>query len=172
MTMKSTDAQMKLTGVPTWSRVDHVGLTVSDLNAAVAFYTEIIGGVELYRIGPLDAAELPKTPDGRDWTEAHMNVAGARLSVATLQLGPDLLLELIEYDKPTDRATTTPKNADIGSHHIGLRVKDIDQAAAYLRSKGLKLMDGPVAVDSGPGAGVKWMYFLDPWGNQMELISR
>ena len=55
-------------GLPGLSHVDHVGLTVPDLDAAVRFYCDVIGGHELYRIGPFDAAEMPRMSDGRDWT--------------------------------------------------------------------------------------------------------
>ena len=62
-------------GLPGLSHVDHVGLTVPNLDAAVRFYCDVIGCHELYRMGPFDAAEMPRMTDGRDWTEAHVNVA-------------------------------------------------------------------------------------------------
>jgi len=166
-----TNPQKSSSGLPGFSHVEHIGLTVPDLNGAVAFYTEVLGGVELYRIGPFDAAQMPRTADRRDWTESHLNLAGARFTIAMLQFGPNVMLELIQYDKPDNRRTVPPLNADVGAHHITLRVENIDQAISYLRSKGVDLMDGPVVVDSGPVAGLKWIYFLDPWGNTMELYE-
>lgn len=163
--------QTKPSGLPGFSHVEHIGLTVPDLNAAVAFYTEVMGGAELYRLGPFDAAQMPHSADGRDWTESYLNVAGAQFTIAMLQFGPGMMLELIEYDKPDTRRTVPPVNADVGAHHITLRVENIDRAISYLRSKGVSLMDGPVIVDSGPVAGLKWIYFLDPWGNTMELYE-
>ena len=53
-------------GLPGLSHVDHVGLTVPDLDAAVGFYCDVFGGHELYRLGPFDAAEMPRMSDGRD----------------------------------------------------------------------------------------------------------
>ena len=47
------------------SHVDHVGLTVPDLDAAARFYCDVFGGHELYRLGPFDAAELPRAAGGR-----------------------------------------------------------------------------------------------------------
>ena len=72
-------------GLPGLSHVDHVGLTVPDLDAAVGFYCDVFGGHELYRLGPFDATEMPHMSDGRDWAEAHINVAGARLTIAILR---------------------------------------------------------------------------------------
>jgi len=157
--------------LPGLSHVDHVALTVPDLDAAVQFYSEVIGGTELYRIGPFDAAELPHMPDGRDWTEAHVNVAGARLTIAMLQVGPNLMLELFQYDKPADARTTPPRNCDLGGHHIAFKVQDLDAALAYLREKGLRVMAGPIVLTDGPCAGLRVNYFLDPWGNQLELVE-
>lgn len=157
-------------GLPGLSHVDHVALTVPDLDAAVAFYRDVIGGVELYRLGPFDAADLPKMPDGRDWTEAHVNVPGARVSIAMLKIGPNMMLELFRYEKPSDARREPPRNCDIGGHHIGFRVKDIAVATAYLREKGVRVMER-IVLDQGPCAGMKVNYFLDPWGNQLELLE-
>jgi len=51
-------------GLPGLSHVDHVGLTVPDLDPAVRFYCDVFGGHELYRLGPFDAAEMPRMSDG------------------------------------------------------------------------------------------------------------
>ena len=158
-------------GLPGLSHVDHVGLTVPDLDAAVRFYSEVIGGVELYRIGPFDAAEMPRMDDGRDWTEAHINVKGARLNIAMLQVGPNLMLELFQYDAPDDRRKAPPRNCDWGGHHIAFKVADLDAAKAYLAEHGCRVMDGPTLLDQGPCATMRFNYVLDPWGNQLELVE-
>ena len=101
-------------GLPGLSHVDHIGLTVPELDKAAKFYCEVLGGHELYRLGPFDAAEMPRTADGRDWTEAHINVAGARLTIAMINIGPNLMLELFQYDQPTDRNEQPPRNCDFG----------------------------------------------------------
>lgn len=158
-------------GLPGLLHVDHVALTVPDLNAAVAFYTNVIGGVELYRIGPFDSNELPRMPDGRDWCEAHVNVADAKLSIAMLQIGPNLMLELFQYERPDNRKTDPPRNCDVGGHHIAFKIEDLAAAAQYLEERGVRLMSGPIVLDEGPCAGLQVRYFLDPWGNQLELVQ-
>jgi catechol 2,3-dioxygenase-like lactoylglutathione lyase family enzyme len=158
-------------GLPGLSHVDHIALTVPDLDTAVAFYTDVIGGTELYRIGPFDAAELPKEEDGRDWTEAYINVAGARLNIAMVQIGSNLMLELFDYEKPTDRRTSPPRNCDHGGHHIALKVADLDAARAYLAERGCEVMTGPMVLDDGPVNFTRCNYFLDPFGNQLELVE-
>jgi glyoxylase I family protein len=157
--------------LPGFSHVDHVALTVPDLDQGVKFYCEVIGAKELYRLGPFDAAEMPRMPDGRDWCDAHINVAGARLNIAMLQLGPNVMLELFQYERPTDARTTPPRNCDLGGHHIALKVENIEAAAAYLKERGLRVLAGPTLLPEGPAAGLRFQYVLDPWGNQLELIE-
>jgi catechol 2,3-dioxygenase-like lactoylglutathione lyase family enzyme len=159
------------TGLPGLSHVDHVGLTVPDLDAAVRFYCDAIGGHELYRIGPFDAAEMPRMPDGRDWTEAHINVAGARLTIAMLQIGPNIMLELFQYERPGDQRKSPPRNCDWGGHHIAFKVADLEAAKAHLAARGCTVMAGPIVLDQGPCAVTRVNYVLDPWGNQLELVE-
>lgn len=158
-------------GLPGLSHVDHVGLTVPNLDAAVVFYCEVFGGRELYRLGPFDAAELPPMPDGRDWTEAHINVAGARLSIAMLSIGPNLMLELFQYDLPARHGERPPRNCDAGGHHIAFKVENLETAKNYLAERGCKVMAGPIVLDQGPCATTRVNYVLDPWGNQLELVE-
>jgi len=158
-------------GLPGLSHVDHVGLTVPDLDGAVRFYSEVIGGQELYRIGPFDAAEMPRMPDGRDWTEAHIGVAGARLTIAMLLIGPNLMLELFRYEQPADQNKTPPRNCDWGGHHIAFKVENLEAAKNYLADRGCSVMTGPIMLDQGPCATTRVNYVLDPWGNQLELVE-
>lgn len=163
---------MKNNILPGFCQVDHVGLTVPDLEAAVRFYCDVFGAVVIQRMGPYDAREIPHAPDGRDWSDAHFNVPGARFQFVMLGLGPHMKLELFQYDLPSDRNTSLPRNCDLGGHHLALKVKDLAEAVRFLQQQpGVKVMAGPVEVTEGNWAGMKIIYFLDPWGNQLELVE-
>ncbi|MEM5318533.1 VOC family protein [Paraburkholderia sp. JHI869] len=151
--------------------VDHVALTVPDIDEAVRFYRDVSGATELYRMGPFDAEELPEMQDGCDWTQAHLNIAGARLNFVMMALGKNLMLELFRYERPVDTVQTLPRNCDMGASHIALKVKNLDDALTFLRGRGIQVMAGPIAIDSGPCAGLRVNYFLDPFGNQLELVE-
>lgn len=159
------------TGKPIFRRTDHVSLTVNDLDAVIKFYTEIIGAELRYRMGPFDAAEMPAMEDGRDWTEAHVNVTGARLEIAMLQLTENLGMELFQYDKPDDAGKSPPRNCDIGSRHVCFEVDDIQNTINYLEQHGCKAMSGPITMEDGPCPASKSWYVLDPFGNQLELVE-
>jgi len=70
-------------------------------------------------------------------------------------------IELFQYQSP-DQAKTLPKNSDYGGHHIALYVDDIDNAAAYLKSKNVTTMKGPIPVNEGPRPGSRSCISLRP----------
>lgn len=156
---------------PLFKRVDHCSITVADLDAAITFYTDVMGGTLSYRMGPFDAAEIPPMEDGRDWSEAHVNVKDARIKLAKLQLTENLGLELLEYERPTDAGNTPPRNCDVGGHHICLEVEDIAATIAYLEQRGCRAMSGPITIEDGPCPPSKSWYIADPFGNQLELVE-
>jgi len=47
----------------------------------------------------------------------------------------------------------------------------LDAAIAYLKEKGLRVLAGPTLFPDGPVAGLRFNYFLDPWGNHLELYA-
>ncbi|MCO7639597.1 VOC family protein [Pseudomonas sp. S 311-6] len=67
-------------GLPGLQHVDHVSLTVTDMDAASAFYCNTFGGTELYRLGPFDAREFPRQPDGRTTARPTFHATAIRVS--------------------------------------------------------------------------------------------
>lgn len=150
--------------------VDHVSWTVPDLEAALAFYVGVLGATEIYRMGPLDAVDLPRDADGRDWMESHVGVAGARLMLAMLRLADNMNFQLVQYDKPADRGQSLPRNCDRGGHHLALRVADVDRMCAWLVANGCEVLE-TIVIDAGPLAGHKNVYVRDPFGHQLEIVD-
>lgn len=155
---------------PVFIEADHVSWTVQDADAVAKFYIDVFGAVELFRMGPLDAADIPVGSDGRDWMESHVNVRGACLTLIMLKLTANLNFQLVQYDKPVDRSATLPRNCDWGGHHLGLKVDDVEKAARYLAAHGCTPME-VIDITEGPLAGKKNLYIQDPWGHQLELVD-
>lgn len=149
-------------GIPSATHVDHVAYTVPDLDEAVRFFTEVLGAHLLYREEPVRAHN--------DTLRETLNVhPRAVADIAMLRLGPVTNVELFAYDSP-DQRRIMPRNSDYGGHHLSFHVTDIDAAADYLRAQpGVRVLGSPRTVASGPIAGMRWVYFLTPWGMQMEL---
>ncbi len=149
-------------GIPGMRGPDHFGLTVPDLQQAITFFTEVIGCKAYTTIGPFKADD--------DWMEVHLGVP-ARTEIPKLTMircGYGTNIELFDY-RPPQQNTAYPGNSDIGGHHIGFLVDDIDAAVAYLKSKGVKVQGEPTKMTQGPTAGETWVYFMSPWGTQLEL---
>lgn len=153
-------------GIPGLAGLDHVGLTVPDLVAAVAFFVDVIGADYVYEGDAVG---------GRPEDEAFMVEAldvhpKATCRYAFLRCRNGLNLELFEYTAP-DQNRTRPRNSDWGGHHIALYVDDIHAAVAHLRAHGVRVLGEPMLITEGNSAGASWVYFLAPWGLQMELCS-
>ena len=152
-------------GIPGATAVHHVAYTVPDLNQAVEFFTDVIGAELVYRLGPVQDSE-------GDWMTRQLGVAAdACAHIAMLRLGPVTNLELFEYTAP-DQRQSLPRNSDWGGHHLAIYVNDVDVAVAYLRTQpGVRVLGEPQTIVDGPIAGDRWVYFLTPWGMQLELIN-
>jgi len=144
---------------------DHTGITVPDVKAATAFFTDVLGCSHAMSFGPF-------MDDKGTFMQDVVNVNPRAVidEISMVRCGYGSNIELFQYQSP-DQAKTLPKNSDIGGHHIALYVDDIAKAAEYLRSKNVKTMQGPIPVNEGPADGQSILYFLTPWGMQMELIS-
>ena len=59
---------------------------------------------------------------------------------------------------------------DVVVSHV-FYVTDMDKAVAYLRRHGVEVLGDPSHMSSGASGGLTWVYFLAPWGMQLELVS-
>jgi catechol 2,3-dioxygenase-like lactoylglutathione lyase family enzyme len=135
------------------------------LAEATRFFVEVIGCEYVYSLGPIE------DPDG-DWMTGHLNVP-PRSRVRELRFfrcgfGPNF--EIFEYEG-ADHVQTPPRNCDVGGHHLAFYVDDFDAALSYLAASGVEILGAPTVRTGGPSAGQTWVYFLTPWGMQLELLS-
>ncbi len=144
---------------------DHTGITVPDVKAATAFFTDVIGCTHAMSFGPFSDDKGTFMKD-----VVNVNPRAVIDEVSMVRCGYGSNIELFQYEAP-DQTKDMPKNSDFGGHHIALYVDDINKAAAYLKEKNVKTMQGPIPIKEGPAAGQSILYFLTPWGLQMELIS-
>lgn len=148
--------------------VDHVSLTVDDIEAAVDFYIRVFKAEVLYRLGPMEFGQME---DGRDWSDSHINVHGAEIIIVMLKLSPSLNLELFEYIKPESANKIPPSSADVGSRHVCFEVDNIEAAISYLEENGCHALQGPILMTEGPCPPAKYWYLLDPFNHQLELVE-
>lgn len=151
-------------GLPGMRGADHLGFTVPKLDDAVKFFTDVIGCEPFYKLGPFKA--------DNDWMEMHLNVnPRAEIpQIRTMRCGSGLNLEIFEYTAP-EQNRNLPRNSDIGGHHLAFYVDDMAKAVEHLKKHGVKMLGEPTTMTQGPSAGETWLYFLAPWGMQLELVS-
>ncbi len=150
-------------GIPGLRGAEHIGFTVPDIEQAHDFFVNVIGCDFVYKLGPW------KRDD--DWFAEHLNIDPRsvlkELRFYRCHFGPNF--EVFEFEAP-DQNATPPRNSDVGGHHIAFYVDDMDEALAYLKSKGIRVLGEPTASSSF-SEGQRWVYFVSPWGMQFELVS-
>jgi len=158
-------ATARADGIPTMRGHDHTGITVPDIKQAADFFVNVIGCKEAMSFGPF-------AEDKGTFMHDLLNVDSRAVihQITLVRCGSGSNIELFQYSSP-DQKDMTPKNSDIGGYHIAFYVDDIKAAKEYLDSKGVKTFFGPFPVKEGPAAGQSIVYFLTPWGLQMELIT-
>ena len=115
--------------------IDHIGVAVSDMSEALAFYRDALG---------LEIEQPEEVASQR--VRAHFIPAGA----AAIEL-----LEATSDDSPI--AKYLAKRGP-GIHHITLRVDDIAAALARLKARGVRLIDEAPR----PGAHGSLVAFIHP----------
>ena len=144
-------------GIVSARHVDHVGVTVPNLEAAISFFEDALGADLLWKLGPFD-----ETPTGTPIRSIHL---------AMLRLGPNINVELMAFDADSQQRTM-PSNIDYGATHIAFFVDDIDAAAASLTAHGAELLKGPLDAKGDVKQGERIWYFKTPWGGFMEILWR
>lgn len=160
MTNKANEAK----GLPGLRGTDHIGFTVPDIDKAVDFFVNVLGCEAFYQLGPFQSDD--------DWMSTHLNVHPRTVMrrLVFLRCGHGSNFELFEYEAP-DQRQEQPRNSDIGGHHLAFYVDDISAAVDYLRERSIRVLGDITIRTAGPSAGQSWVYFLSPWGMQLELVS-
>lgn len=115
--------------------LDHVGIAVSDLQASLAFFRDVLG---LH----VEASEV---------------VVSQRVRATFLSTGPSTL-EMLEATAPDSPIAKFLEARGPGMHHVALRVDDIGAALAHLKNRGVRLID----ERPRPGAEHALVAFIHP----------
>ena len=115
--------------------LDHIGIAVADVDAALAFYRDALG-LEI---------------------EASEDVVSQRVRAHMIRAG-ESALELLEATAPDSPIARYLEKRGPGLHHITLRVDDIRAALAHLRARGVRLID----EQPRPGAESALVAFIHP----------
>jgi catechol 2,3-dioxygenase-like lactoylglutathione lyase family enzyme len=139
-------------------RMDHVGIVVTDLRAAIEFFVAL--GLELEGEARVGGALVDRV----------IGLEGVQSDIAMLQT-PDghARVELSAFVSPSSvghDAPAAPANA-VGIRHIAFLVDDIDRAVAGLRARGTELVGEVMRYEDS----YRLCYVRGPEGILVELAQ-
>jgi catechol 2,3-dioxygenase-like lactoylglutathione lyase family enzyme len=142
--------------------VDAVGITVSDIDRSVEFFSKVLSFEKVSDIEVM----------GSEY-ERLQGVFGARMRIVRLRLGEEFI-DLTEYLTPRGRPIPVDSRSnDQWFQHIAIVVSDMDKAYQQLRAQKVQhTSTGPQRIPdwNKAAAGIKAFYFKDPDGHNLELI--
>lgn len=153
------DAETK----PLVTEVATVGMTVSNMEEAISFYTQVL---------PFEVIDDVHV-SGREY-ELLQGIFGARSRIVDLQLG-DETIELTEYLTPKgDPIPIDSQSNDLWFQHIAIVVRDMPEAYRQLGDNNVQHVSTypqelPEYIEAA--AGIEAFYFRDPDGHNLELIA-
>jgi catechol 2,3-dioxygenase-like lactoylglutathione lyase family enzyme len=143
--------------------VDSVGITVSEMDRAVDFYSRVL---TFEKVSDTEVT-------GEDYEHLE-GVFGLRIRVVRMRLG-DEFIELTEYLAPKGRLIPVDSRSnDRWFQHIAIIVSDMDRAYSWLRQNKVEhASSGPQRLPdwNKNAAGISAFYFKDPDGHPVEVLQ-
>jgi catechol 2,3-dioxygenase-like lactoylglutathione lyase family enzyme len=122
--------------------IDHVAITVADMDVSTEFYTRLFGAEVLRDHKPI---------------------------VRALKLGGGVQLSIHQFGNGVDLVAARPTP---GSVDICFRIAaPIDAAVRHLAAYDVEIVDGPSPRTDNQGHPAQSVYFRDPDGNLVELMA-
>lgn len=148
--------------------IDHVGITVPDIEAATTFLTDVFDAQVIY-----ESFSADQPPQGSAEMDRDLNLASGTQLVAArlirLGIGPDI--ELFQLKVDDQRPAARP--SDFGLQHLAVYVDDMEEAIRRFEVAGGRMFSGPnpflFPKEAGPGN--RFCYGQAPWGMMIEFLT-
>jgi catechol 2,3-dioxygenase-like lactoylglutathione lyase family enzyme len=140
--------------------LDHISVTVSDMDRSLAFYRDLLGlkEVERHRLEGETISRMAGKP-------------GVVMEVVRLapqdSAGP--LLDLQQYLEPEGKVSNAMLG-DVGHAHFCFGVPNLKEAYRELSARGVEFVSSPVQFDLGWGI-LDVVFLKDPDGFVLELVG-
>jgi len=137
--------------------VRHTGIVVSDMQASLRFYRDLLG-MEVWA-------------DFKDDTPMVQNVTGvpgANVWMIKLKAADGVSIELLQYLSHPQPIPDPRRACDVGCNHIALQVDDLDALHENLLAEGIEFNVPPTVSSEG---FAKVTYCRDPEGVLVELVE-
>ena len=145
-----------------FSRANHVGIVVANLDKSIAFY-EALTGLKVTNVDQI----------GGDRMAQVLGLKKTLIRYANLHL-ENINMDLLEYEQP-EPVKAHYENNQISAMHLCFEVDNIQDAVKRLKDAGIKLSGEPIIFEAADGLksgfGTAVAYFDDPDGTHLEIIE-
>jgi Glyoxalase/Bleomycin resistance protein/Dioxygenase superfamily. len=141
----------------------HTAVRVADVDAAVAWYRDVLGMTVLSPPYRMEGDEIT-----RDMGELVPAPVVVKAAIVGIDGDGDRVLEVIEYPEVACDPPAPPSVTGPGFTHVGLVCDDVVATRAYLEAKGVRFLVASVA----DVAGLRTTWFADPWNNAFILVEK
>ena len=119
------------------TRMDHIAISVKDIEKTIAFYRDVIGMEKVFdREFDVHLAQL-------------IGIEGTRARVVHMRLN-DSVIELFDYQYPKGREPRPEQlQSDYGLTHVGFAVEDFWGTYQHLLDRGVKFLAQPAEIRPG-----------------------
>jgi catechol 2,3-dioxygenase-like lactoylglutathione lyase family enzyme len=147
--------------MPMIKATDHYSFTVSNMEAALHFFCELLG----LKASPIMEVDNPNV-------QKIVGFPDALLRVSIVKIPGGSKIELIQYLRPEGKSIDS-SSCNPGAAHIAFQVDDIQGMYQDLSQKGISFINPPVWAPGNDGTGT-WgvAYFKGPDGITIEIIER
>jgi catechol 2,3-dioxygenase-like lactoylglutathione lyase family enzyme len=140
--------------------VSHVAIGVRDMDRSMAFYRDVLG----LRV---------------DFDDIEVMGNGSKRRGVYLRYGDDPRDTFIVLDQQIETGTFGQPATlfQVGVHHFGLWVDDVEAIAKRAEAAGCEITSAPRDVDTikygeAPGGTIRFLFVLDPDGNTVQCEQR
>ena len=147
----------------TVTRIDHVGVTVADVERSLRFYRDTLG-LRVINDSLLTSPEVA----------ALLGLESIELRSVDLDSGDGRVFELLHYVRPAGHHVDY-ESRDPATGHVALTVDDLGAVRARIEAGGGKVISTAELHVSDPGGafdGAVCLYVRDPDGMILELVER
>jgi len=143
------------------SGVHHIGLSVADRDAALAFWEGFLGTKARW-----------STMLDRPYLGAIVGMPGVQIKAAFIDLPGGVIIELLDYQLD-GRTANSDVTSNPGNVHICVRTDDAGHAWQKAVGLGARPLtpDGPVDIDGGPNKGARGAYLRIHDGITLEIFQ-
>jgi methylmalonyl-CoA/ethylmalonyl-CoA epimerase len=128
--------------------VDHVGLAVPELEAAIAFHTDVLGGTLTHREVNFDQG----------------------VEEAMISYGDGAQIQLLAPSSPSSTIAKFIGRNGPGLQQLAYRVSDVEAVSAALRARGLRLLYDRARPGTA-GSRINFVHPKDTGGVLIELVE-